>query len=79
MSALGTKLRVAARYVEPGDFTTRSGFRQAVRVEPVTITRGRGSKRRTFVLDVRITRVDGSVELVPVDEPTTVYRRSVAA
>lgn len=78
MSSLGTKLRVAARYVEPGDFTTRTGFRCVTRAEPVEVSRGRGSKRRTYVSDIRLHRVDGATELVPPNEIITVYRRSAA-
>ena len=60
--ALGHKMRCEARDVQPGDFTTFSGYRRVVAVRPAS------GKRRRFV------RVDGSTETVPRNQLLTVYR-----
>jgi hypothetical protein len=79
MSGLGAKLHLAARYVEAGDFTTITGYRHVVRVEPVVTTHGRGRKKRSYVSDVKLHRVMGDHDVVPAEQTITVYRRSAAA
>lgn len=78
MSALGVKLRLAARYVEPGDFTTLTGFRGVVRAEPVEVFHGRGKKRTSYIADVRLHRVDGTYDVIPAEQEVLVYRKGAA-
>ncbi len=61
---MGRKLRLPVEDIMPGDFTTMSGYRQAVDVTPVYATAGRGSKKREWLSAVLLERCDGTSESI---------------
>lgn len=61
---IGHRMRCAARDVQPGDFTTFTGYRAVVAVKPAS------GKRRRF------TRVDGTSDAIARDQLVTVYRHA---
>jgi hypothetical protein len=81
MSGLGTKMRVRAEDIRPGDFTTFSGFRHVVDVTPVLESWGRGKNRVVDQLTgVILHRSDGDTDKLTVSDaeaPTyTVFRQT---
>ncbi len=66
--------RIEAQDILPGDFTTASGFRRVVAVEPVMTTSGRGSKRHTHLTGVLLHRAVGDPDELAPDELCRVYR-----
>lgn len=66
MTDLGTKMRLTADQLRPGDFTTFTGFRHVLAVRPCS------GKR------IAITRADETIDRIARDQEIVVYRRDVA-
>lgn len=69
-----TRTLLPAGDVQAGDWTFFTGYRRVVRAEPVEVTRGRGSKRRTVVEGVKLYRADDTFDRVPAKQPLLVSR-----